>query len=381
MWIKRFTLIALSAVITVLAGCSDSSDNPTEPDEGGGDPAKKWSVENLADNGEYPDLTVGSNGIPQISYLDYTDGFVKHAIRTGSGWTISSIGKVSNANGTIANGGISSIDLDVSNNPHVCYYDYGNVVYKYAKKATGEWTIINLPLPDDPLMSYSSPFIPGEESSIVIDKQNNSAHIAMQMWGGLSGLVIGYWKTGMSEAAIVDAEDGNTGYHNAIALDGNGRAGLSYEARTSGELKFAQWTGADFSKESLAPMSLVYWMEHISAIAYDQNNAPHVVWYSEGKYRYAYKTGTGWSMKELAYQSGYPALSLDLDASGAPHIAIVTVDTGNSGRLKHAYLSNGQWVYENIEDDVARCAISVDSNGKIHIAYELDGGGLKYAVK
>ena len=98
-------------------------------------------------------------------------------------------------------------------------------------------------------------------------------------------------------------------------------------------------------------------------------------------YKYAEKSGSQWTIKDLNYQSGYPALSLSLDSNGSPHVAIVTVDTGNAYRLKHASLSGTEWRYDNIADNTNHCAIAVDQLNKIHLVYETDSGELKYATK
>jgi len=375
----KLKLLLLSISICTIFGCSTSGDNPTESNIE--DDPNDWSIETINSGGEYPSLAIDTDGMPHISYLDYTDGYVKYATPNGDTWTVASVGKVSNSNGTIANGGISSIALDALNNPHITYYDYGNVQFKYAYKNGTNWIILYIPLPNDPLMSYDSPFIPWEESSVIVNKQTGMTHVSLQMSGGLSGSVLGYWRSGMSEAVIVDGDDANSGYHNAIALDGNGRPGISYEARGSGELKYAYWSGMAFEIETIAPMPLVYWMERITSIAMDSNNMPHIAYYGQGVYKYAHKNGASWTIKDMTYQSGYPALSLSLDNNGLPHIALVAIDTGNSYRLKHAFLNDSQWAFENIEDNINHCAIALDSAGQIHVVYETDSGELKYATR
>ena len=374
---KTIALSLLPALMLLLIiGCSKESD-PTKPKDDE-IPTNTWTTESLSVQGEYPSLAVNSEGIPCVSYLDFNDDYIKYAVRNGNSWTIESVGKVSNANGTVANGGISSLAMDPAGNPRITYYDYGNVHFKYARKIGDGWDLAVIPLPNDPLMSYASPFIPWEESSIVID-QSGTAHVSLQMTGGLSGNVTGYWRSGYSTAVIVDVADANCGYHNAIALDGNGNPGISYEARTSGELKYAHWNGVSFDLETISPMPLFYWRERLTTLRYDNANSPHIVTYGQTNYKYLHKSGGVWISKDIPFQSGYPAISLDLDANGSPRIALVTVDTGNSYRLKYAYLNGDNWVFENIADDIEISSLVVDQAGKIHILFETDFNELKYA--
>jgi fibronectin type 3 domain-containing protein len=341
-----------------------------------------WNIETVLPAGavgEYPSLAIDNTGNPHISYLDYNDGYVKYAFKNGTSWSINNVGYVANSYGTIANGGLSSIALDAANNPHICYFDYGNDQFKYAQKVGASWTTTIISLPDDPLMSYSSPFIPWAESSIAVNKTTGTASISLQMLGGLSGYVLGYWKPGLGNAVIVDSGDRDSGWHNAIALDGNGFPNISYEARGAGNLKYAHWNGSAFNLEIVTPMPSVYWEDRLTSLAIDNNNNPHIAYiaYLDG-YKHAYKNGSSWTIEAIPYNSGYPALSLSLDGTGKPHLALV------GGSLKHAYWNGSSWSFDIIEDNVVRCVIAVDNSGKIHMGYNTDISGtsiIKYASK
>jgi len=332
-----------------------------------------WNIETVlpvGSVGEYPSLAIDNNGNPHISYLDYNDGYVKYAFKNGTSWSISSVGYVANSNGTIANGGLSSIALDAANNPHICYFDYGSGHFKYAKKTGTSWTISIIPLPTTSSYSY----IPWAESSIAVDKTTGIAHVSLQMLGGPYSL--GYWNSGLVSAVIVDNLDGNSGWHNAIALDGNGFPNISYEARGAGNLKYAHWNGSAFDLETVAPMPNVYWEDRLTSLAIDGNNNPHIAYYGQdGGYKYASKNGSSWTINSIPLTSGYPSLSLSLDGTGMPHLAL-------GG--EYAYWNGSSWSLEIIEHNVGRSAIAVDNSGKIHIAYNTETGGtgiIKYASK
>ena len=249
---------------------------------------------------------------------------------------------------------------------------------KYAKRNGTGWTISSISLPDDPLMSYSSKLLPWAESSIAVDKISGTAHVSLQMLGGLSGYVLGYWKTGLSHAMIVDSTGGVTGYQNAIALDNNGYPLISYEARQAGTLKYASWGGSTFSTETIGIMPGIYWESRLSSIAVDHGGNPHIAFYGQNKYQYASRNGVAWSVESLPESDGYPSISLCLDGTDKPHIALVAYS-----KLKYGYWNGSSWLFTTVDNDVYDCAIAADNSGKIHIAYSQGNVNrvIKYALK
>ncbi len=374
-----FGMFLLSPVV-MLTGCSGGgTGTPTTGTTPTGTPATNYYIETVAPFGEYPSIAIDSAGEPHISYLDYKDGYVKYAYKSGTNWAIENVEYVADSNGTIANGGLSSIALDADNNPHICYLDSGTGHFKYARKVGGSWTTRIIPLPNDPYSSADTSYSPWTECSIAVDKTTGTAHVSMQMLGAF-GYALGYWNSGLVNAVVVDDLDGNTGYHNSIALDSKGFPHISYEARGDGNLKYASWDGSAFKIETVAPMDLIYWENRLTSLAIDQNDNPHIAYYYNG-FKYSYKNGTTWVTEDIPYSSGYPSLSIAIDGTGKPHIAFVGIDTGNYTRLKHAYWDGSSWSFNTIDDDVDQCSIAVDNSGKIHIIYSqgLTDTTIKYA--
>lgn len=372
-------LAGILIILGILTGCTDigSNNNPTANDDDDNDNTASWTTDTIFTTGKFPSMTLDTSGNPFISFLDYSDGYVKYTYRSGDSWIIEPVGKVSNQYGTFANGGVSNIALDGQNNPYITYYDYGNVQFKLASKKGGVWSTNPIPLPNDPKMSYDSPFIPWEESSIAIDKTSGVVHVALHMLGGLSSYVLGYWRSGMTAALIVDDSDGQTGYNNSIALDSKGWPAITYEARGSGELKYAKWNGSGFDIENIAAIPEIYWMEHLSSLDIDVADVSHAVFYGQGGYKYAVKDGVSWIIKDIIYQSTYPALSLCLDSNNVPQIVILS----SSSVMKHAFLSDSDWSYDDIDKNISHCVIKTAPAGKMYVAYETDMGILKYAFK
>ena len=84
-----------------------------------------WSTQTVGEaiQGEPISLAIDSNGIPQIAYSQYTNTYegtstwnLTYASWNGSAWEIQTLAPQVRGQG-------SSIALDSSNNPHICY-DY-----------------------------------------------------------------------------------------------------------------------------------------------------------------------------------------------------------------------------------------------------------------
>lgn len=391
---NRFLSITLLAASLVWISCNKdgSTTSPVDNNNGGGSTTPTFTIDTIAQIGEYPAIAIDKNGKPHVSYLNHSDGYVKYAVKNGSSWAISSIEYVARTNGSLANEGLSSIALDAQDNPHLCFMSglffdpihssSGSIDYRYAKKNGTAWTISSIPLPNDPLItSYVSAFWPSAESSIVVDAITGIAHVALQMAGGRSGDVLGYWRTGLTSALILDNSDRETGYQNSIALDGNGYPSISYESRKTGHLKYARWNGSAFNVETVDSMPGIYWQDRLSSIAIDPSGNPHIAYYGvTGYYKYAHKTGGTWSIESLdEYWTSYPSLSFCLDRSGNPRVALVR----RPSDLVYGYINGSSWSFTTVDKNVIMCAIAADKSGKIHIVYNQQVGSnsiLKHAM-
>jgi hypothetical protein len=92
-----------------------------------------WSIEALDDDGSegsYTSLALDSSGNPHICYYDDTDVALKYIYYVGSAWADP---QTVNSNGIYC-----SITLDSNDKPHISYYDFSNKDLRYA--FTGEDT-------------------------------------------------------------------------------------------------------------------------------------------------------------------------------------------------------------------------------------------------
>lgn len=237
-----------------------------------------WHIEVVdsgGDVGEHASLRLDSGGQPAIAYTDETARAVKYAHLTGLGWQIETVATL------ITTGRMTwlSLALDSANRPHISYYDYDTRARKYAYNGGGGWQI-----------------------------------------------------------AVVDAEDG-AGEYNAIAVDGQGRAHISYRGGgTLYGLKYAHYDGSKWIKIRVDPdflagdgTSIDLDQDGCARIAYGDLKSPN------RQLRYAWPDGAGWQIDIVAVapSSGirYDDMSIALDQDDRPHLSFHVVGTDD---LKYA---------------------------------------------
>jgi hypothetical protein len=151
---------------------------------------------NPANVGQYSSLTVDNAGKLHISYYDYTNGWLKHAVgvKGSSAWDWSTKEIVDNAGNV---GKYTSIAADASNNVHISYYDVTNGNLKYIVKTGSVW----------------------------------------------------------SAPQVVDGTTTATGIGSSLALFSNGQPGISYYDATNGALKFATLYKGLMGKLTYVPLN------------------------------------------------------------------------------------------------------------------------------
>ncbi|UCH78489.1 MAG: T9SS type A sorting domain-containing protein [Candidatus Coatesbacteria bacterium] len=188
------------------------------------------------------------------------------------------------------------------------------------------------------------------------------------------------WNVGVVDAA------GNVGQHNALALDGNGRAHISYYEYLSsadGNLKYAKWTGSAWAVETVDTRGNV---GRYTSVAVDGQGYPRISYYygSSGfDLKYARWNGSQW-LTEAVDTTGNVGLytSIALDGQGRPHLAYYDATPANRN-LKYARWTGSAWDIQTVDatGDVGWWAsLALDSQGRAHIAYRDEtNSDLKYA--
>jgi hypothetical protein len=258
-------------------------------------------------------MALDSDGYAHMAYLGKDDQSLRYAHWTGSNWALEQVG------GPVWSIFSPGIAVDSTNYPHIAYA--GGRALNYARWNGSTWMF-------DILDSTVSAV---QYVAMVLDSSDCS-HVCY----GMSGLK--YAKRTGSVWSI-DTVDPVGGSHNAIVLDNNGYAHISYVSlcELSARLMYARWTGSAWETEIIDSVGL-----------YD------------GEYR----------------------TSIALDSDGYPHISYPSFDTAafDSLPLKCAKWTGSEWVIDTV--DIGRVdgytSLVIDDDDAIHISYH-GKGGLKYA--
>jgi len=173
--------------------------------------------------GRYSSIAVDKNNHVHISYADLgqdqlSTPILKYATNTSGSWTLETIDK--NAAGLG-----SSIKTDSNNKVHISYQGGPNL--RYATNVSGNWA----------LQTVDSRILSGNHNSLTLDSSNN-AHISYLISNALQYAtnISGNWVT-----ALVDKNSagGSTGEGSDIAVDGSGKAYISYYDYKEVAVKYA----------------------------------------------------------------------------------------------------------------------------------------------
>lgn len=171
---------------------------------------------------------------------------------------------------------------------------------------------------------------------------------------------------------------------NGIARDpGDGTIYATYYNSGSGlnDVRLATKSGGSWSIQSIAtPAS---WND----LKRDSSGNLHLVYYSAGILRYGFKPSAGsWTFETAnATSASGQYVSIELDASGNPHVPLNQV-TGGGNSLRHDFKSSGAWSDELVASNTypEYPDMAFDNSGVAYIAYSHDppptGGGYELRV-
>jgi hypothetical protein len=171
------------------------------------------------------------------------------------------------------------------------------------------------------------------------------------------------------------------GTHTSLAVDGQGRAHISYLDEGNVTLKHAaQVDGGGWRIETVDRPSYVV---GATSLALDAAGGPHISYVDGGHLRYASWDGGRWnvSIVDLTYSDGTDSLAIGRD--GFPRIAYAW----DTGILRFARWDGRAWIRETVEtttfvaryvsltlDPIDRAYISYSGNGNLRYASEGDTG-------
>ena len=266
-------------------------------------------------------------------------------------------------------GWFTSLCLDLYNNPHISYYDYGNGDLKYAYNSGSNWTI----------ETVDSEGIVGYYTSIILDEYE-FPHISYQDYEN-KNLKYAFWNGTCWNIDVVD-DDGSVGYYTSICLDRNNNPHISYTDGTNNDLKYAYLEGDNWIIQSVDTAGAV---GYFPSLDLDENNNPHISYYDygNGDLKYAKYVDDNWNIQTIdtGGDVGWYT-SLELDSDGNPHISYVDWSNWN---LKYVFFNGSNWIKEIVDaqGDVRKwTSLDLDENNHPHISYyDYTDGALRYTHK
>jgi hypothetical protein len=326
-----------------------------------------WSIETVdaaAAVGYWTSMALDVSDRPHISYYDYHWKDLKYARWTGSGWAIETVDTVGDV------GDECSLALDSNDRPHISYFDRNNTNLMYARWTGSAWAI----------ETVDAGGHVGRFSSIALDS-SGYPHISYLNYTTLDfDLMYARWTGSAWVIETVDGSPDHVGYWTSIAVDSSDYAHISYFDLTNLDLMYARWTGSTWAIESVDTAGRV---GECSCIALDASDRPHISYteFTNMDLMYARWTGSAWAIEtvDAATNVGY-GTSIALSSSGLPHISYI--DWGERD-LMYARWTGSAWALGTIDSvgDVGHySSIVVDSSDHPRICYgDNTNGNLKLA--
>ncbi|MCX5726203.1 MAG: Ig-like domain-containing protein, partial [Candidatus Saganbacteria bacterium] len=356
---RLFLLLALSLILTSFLGTSAF---------GAG-----WitsQVDNPSSNvGQYSSIALDSSNIPHICYYDYSNTKLKYAKFNGSTWTIEDIDNAE------SDGQYCSIAVNKTGSPvpQVSYYDYTNDALKHATRGSIAWA----PTTIDTVGNV------GQYTSIALDNLGR-AHIAYCGEGDGALYYIKYNGTAWEARETVDASYNE---YSSIVLDSSNNPRISYYDSGNEHLMFAKRTAGTWTTTVVDDST--YYVGKYSSVAIDPTNNNHmfISYYDDNsdnlKCAETMDGGSSWSKSTIDSPGSVGKYtSIAVDAFHCPHISYYDSSNTNLKYAKwNATLSTWEVSTVDSSDSVGEyTSIALDSNKSPHISYyDTTNDSLKYA--
>lgn len=190
--------------------------------------------------------------------------------------------------------------------------------------------------------------------------------------GGGNEVVVEYNGTEWSRNVI--SSSGHDGWDNSIAFDSKGIPHTGSIDPSGGGLEYATKINGVWTKISLNTPLTGY--KFATAIAIDQNDAPHLAYYHDDKNTLYYlrKEGNDWLSGKVDEAGGmFPAMIID--KNNLPQIAYYSEIEGRSGEVKYAKFNGSTWdistvaTLSNVSNARRLTSLKQDKDGNIFMSY------------
>lgn len=179
--------------------------------------------------GEYTDITVDSSGNVHMSYYKPSDMSLKYAYKpAGGSWTTETVQDLICTDPTCLVGKYTSIELDSFGDPHIIYYENNMGYLKHAFKTGGGWTI------EAAVQVWAEHY-----TSMIIDGSNiihlafYSTRSGNQMYANSANTGPSGWTPEVAHNSISDL-----GMYSSIGLDSDGKVHIAYYDSTEDDLEY-----------------------------------------------------------------------------------------------------------------------------------------------
>lgn len=303
-------------------------------------------------------LAVDKEGNLHVSYV--TDqGDVKYAFRSASSprWFTMNIAKGIPYYGH-GGGMFTRIEADAAGNPHFCF----TAPPSYAYYLSGSW---HLNSPQSPGGAYACGIAVGPDGTTHMSwYQEKDGEADYYLHPKYAVLRDNQWLL-----KTIDL-DRATGKWNQLVLDGKGLPHLSYSAFNSGQMKYASFDGSEWKLQVVDSGGVGFG----NALALDKNGRAHMSYFSDRELKYAREESSGWTIQvvDLIAPRGGAfedfRSSVALDSQGRPHISYE-----DAGAVKYAAYNGTSWIKQTLtpvgSEPTLATTIAIGPDDSVYVAY------------
>jgi hypothetical protein len=343
-----------------------------------------WTIQTVgeATQSEPISFALGSNDSPQIAYSQSTNGDystatwnLTYASWNGSAWGIQTLAPQVRGQG-------SSLALDSSNNPHICYGFSTSTEsdLNYISWTGSNWSIQTI---DSSSLSIT-------EEQLALDSHNNPYTLYTEG----NNLMFASWTGSNWTFQTIDSMvESSSFYSDSFALDTNNYPHIIYgvqmgivtiygESTILYNVNYADWNGSSWNSQTVFSN-----VTSISNVALDSNGYPHFTYTRNGPLEYASWDGSTWKTQTVDSKPGYNNSGLFasegsssgflvIDQHNNPHTSYwrynYVEDNSSDVGLTYAYWTGSSWNIQNVDSNgtiYGAGPITLDSTGNPHIAY------------